>query len=300
MKPTPEQVVAEVIAALPDKWEWFYLDRGDSLQDEQVAKLISEGDEGVLALEDYFGYDLWSDYRHTQEQEAIDETFKDAGHEDHRDLISSAQEDEIREALQERDVSDPFGELLRATSDMYFRYLVESVNIDTNYTATGEDFDEQIAAIAEALSIDLDATRTEMRRGRDGSSSPHTLTNREALTDMLINASYGGSLYVFWHGDVEQMVRAGADFGNETHPRTITWTDPNLLVLDMMNGSGFECQISGTVTLPYDRTNVALDWRGRGAGYSWNEVTGGLVGSAYDNKPTIAETEEVDAQGQAE
>lgn len=289
MKPTPEQVVAEVIEALPTKFEWYYASYDDELTDRQLGRIINEAT-------DYTGYDavrddldeILTEYRWQSEKDAIDEAFKDADHVEHRDLISGEQEDEIREALWERDNSDPMEELLKRTPEKFFRYRVDC-EVGAEYLMDEEEWDETVREIATAVGIDLDTAHPPNLHRRDASGQPVIETNRGTITEMLANSGSGGGLYVFWRGDTEQMVRAMCDF--DPKPRTITWENPSLLVLSTMNGSGFECDVVGTITLPFDTENLYLDATNVGPGYSWNDTTGALSGSGYDNRPTITEAQ---------
>lgn len=53
------------------------------------------------------------------------------------------------------------------------------------------------------------------------------------------------------------------------------WTNPTLVILDSMNGSGYAEEVVGTVTADFDRTKLRIDAKGAGYGYSWSEVAGG-------------------------
>jgi hypothetical protein len=100
-------------------------------------------------------------------------------------------------------------------------------------------------------------------------------------------------LYVLWYGPPTDLVMAtfqttdeGFAYLHDGMHRTISWTDPHLLLLNPWNGSGHDVKVTGTITKPWTRERVCVDNASTTPGYSWEQVCGPHW-PAYANTCTI-------------
>lgn len=235
---------AMIREALPEQVTLAYADRGDRLTVEQVQTAIREGSDAVRE-------EMW--------EWCADSAYHGEGYylEDLPDLLRESIADDpnldyfAREVLRGRDDSDLFGEVLRLTPSMLFRYDLDH---------EGDDPDE----LGEALGLSPDV----IAANRDG-----------ILSALAETAYYGGHLAIIWYGDPLDVVTATdrAHYGEA--PATISWDNPRVLIRDGLNGSGWDFQFTGTVTLPFEVGRVTTDEKG--PGYSWTEIAGPYE-PAYD------------------
>lgn len=173
------------------------------------------------------------------------------------------------DAIMENDDSDIIPQLIRNTFGQLLRYEVAS--IETGYSSTPTELRKSAKRIARLTGIDY-------------------MANRDALWELVTEASYGGTLYVLWYGDVDDLLARAADieFGAAKPGGHITWTDGHLLILDLHNGSGHDVKVTGTIRRPLDTAQCSVDEKGNGGnyGYSWTDVCD-PVASYYRNDPTI-------------
>jgi hypothetical protein len=84
-----------------------------------------------------------------------------------------------------------------------------------------------------------------------------------------------------------------ADVAEAIGATQVTVTDPHLLIHDAFNGSGADCQVTGTVTVSLTPGTVKLD--SQTPGFGWSKIAG-VSHSAYAptnvvwSKETAAET----------
>lgn len=264
---------ARALEAIPEKVELVFVQYDDGLTDEQIQKQLN----GEAPWDDADLDEFQSDQSYEGAIAVIDE-YVDA---DDIEVLKSDTDpigkfDELRLEVQDRDQSDPFSDLLRRTSDRCFRYYI-GVDSSVTWQSDEAEIQENVNAIAEAIGADpvehFDTIRAMLVEGQDG------------------------PVYVYWYGDVEQLVKAcnnydgtvATDGHDAVKAQTITWTTPYLLVLNGLQGSGMDAAFPGTVTLPFNRENLKLDAKGIGNGYSWDDVAG-MVRSAYACEVTITET----------
>jgi hypothetical protein len=243
------QAAAELtVSRLDEKYALVHIDRGDRLTDDQVQKLIA-GDEEVLD-EDWVSENRWHGVNLVLD-EILDEGARDFL-EEHEAL------EQVREAIEDRDESDPIRDLMRETGSKLLRY-----RLDAEAAAGAWKFsDEQVNSAAHALAAAADIDFWD---------------NCEALRELVAHASYGGGLYVLWRGDIKPVYDAVCTvrFSDTASKVTVQWTDPELLLLDQWNGSGHTVRVRGTVRLVFDPDRLCLDTAHAPGGYSWTDVVGG-------------------------
>ena len=69
---------------------------------------------------------------------------------------------------------------------------------------------------------------------------------------MLRQASYGGSLVIYFYDDVSDFI--------ETTQNTITFRNPVIAIIDTINGSGDHCNLGkvGEIEMPFSRERIRL------------------------------------------
>ena len=249
------------IEALPDKVELVYVDHRDQLTDEQLQTVLTESLDAVLQDVDEQAMDLRDEGVWAVLEDCLDTEDLDLLRADHVGLF-----DELRYALQARDVSDPFRDLLRNSGGRLVRYRLDYDLAPGSWSWSAQEADDAARDLAEAAGL-----------AYEGDTA-------QACRDLVANASGGGSLWVVWDADVEDLHDAlsyGADDNKPVASGTITWTDPCLLVLDSFNGSGHDARIEGELSAAFDPARLTLD--SQGPGYSWQDVSG-AVPSGYDSK----------------
>lgn len=237
-----------VISRLAEKYELVYIDRGNYLADEAIHKLFAG--EGDVLDDDWLFENKRQGTKHVLEN-LLDEDARQFL-EDHDAL------DRVTEEIENRDYSDPIGDLMRETGSKLFRYRLDGESPANSWEFSDDQLTEAARALAEAAGIDF-------------------WDNTVALRELVANASYGGGLYVLWRGDIKPVYDAVCKrrFHDPAPEITVQWTDPDLLVLDQWNGSGHVVRVRGTVRVPFAPDLLALDIvRGPG-GYSWADVVGG-------------------------
>lgn len=252
-----QAVLERALAALPDKTYLAYIGYDEELSDGQIHHILTEEGWPDDLLE-FIDESSW-----TGENYVVDEVLNES----ERRLLDDAElMDKLIDAIRERDASTPIDNITRRTPAKLFRYNL-GVDVTTGWDASDEEIEEQVQGIADAIGLhDQD----------------------DAIKAILREASSGGVACIYWQGDVEDILDAsqGARFNDKKF--TITWTNPSLLVLNSMDGSGMDGSLAGTVTLPFDPERLKLDARNIGNGYSWDEVAG-IVPSAYRTDCTITE-----------
>lgn len=247
-----DAAMARALDAIPEQVELVDIAYDDQLTDEQIQSAFKGTPPFEIA-----DLDEWeSDARHAGLWATL-ESYVDT---EDLDLLRADQSrfDELQQAVEERDLSDPFGALARRTPHKWIRYTldVEPVSV---WASAEDEITEDMQTIAEELGI-------EWNQG-----------NRVLLRELVTNAGGGGRLHILWYGAVDELIDAAQQEDADGKPQTITWENPHLLVLSTAYGSGHMVSYEGTITLPFDRNRLKLDARNVGNGYSWSEdVTGGL------------------------
>jgi hypothetical protein len=217
----------------------------DRLRDDQLQHTLDTGDEPD---------DLWT-WQAEAQWESIGYWIEYNVEKADAEWLTPDDYDAIRDALQENDQSDPFGQLLRQTPARWVRlYLgdVESIEF--------ADEDEVLDAKA--------SIRALLNLGDEGDEA--------SLETVLLNHETGGGVYLYFLADMEAMIN---DRFQGQGPATITVENPSVLVFDRWSGSGMSAELGSTVTVPYDPEHVTID-QGQGSFSDW--VCGGLYGNESD------------------
>lgn len=259
-----EVILNCAIDRLPAKWQWFYAAYDDKLGASQVQQLFASDDGEMSIIEDIEMNS--ADYRHDRMWEVVEEAVPD------EEELEALRDDEsmfdrLREAIWERDESDIIGELADNTR-LFLRYRLGDTPGDYNdlepnsWNWGKREIYNAARRLAKIAGIPWKG-------------------NEDRMRELVVNATYGGELFVFWYGGVKDLIDATVrHYGGYDKPQTITWTNPTLLVLDYYNGSGHEVALEGTYSRPFDPERLVVD--SAGSGYGWDAVCG--LSSGYYSK----------------
>lgn len=259
----------EVIKQLPEKVTLTYVDYRDELNSEDCAKILGgQLDDVALDIDENndrsYGYDsvLEDIIPDAEEREA----FKDS--DDYPDFMC---------ACDERDDSNVIRELAKNSGNKMVRFRINLPDGNQFYqdgwVHTWEE--KQIIQTAKDMAK---ALRVQYKK------------NADKLVEIVENASYGGYLYVLAYVDFEDLMDAVDHcLQKDSHKVRITFTNPNVLILDRLNGSGHENEIEGKVTIEFSKKDLdtnsgamQLDEKGAKTGYSWSDDIAGVVKSCYE------------------
>ncbi|WP_030660808.1 hypothetical protein [Streptomyces rimosus] len=255
-----------VISRLDEKYVLVHIERGDCLTDEQIRKLFA----GEEALDlDWWDENRWQGVKYVL-HDLLDQNARDFLEE--HDVL-----DRIVQAIEERDESDPISELMRGTGSKLFRYRLDAEAAPDPWRFSEKETEDAARTLGTAAGIDF-------------------WDNVGALRELVAHASYGGDLYVLWRGDIKPVYEAVRKLSWTEAPEiTVQWTDPELLVLDQLNGSGHSVRVRGSLRLPFNPDRLFIDTARGPGGYSWTDV----VGSGYlpeGDEPEFIETSKEESQ----
>ncbi|MFH9731810.1 hypothetical protein [Streptomyces sp. NPDC017260] len=256
-----------VVSRLAEKYTLVYVDRGECLSDEQIHKLLA-GEEDVLN-DDWFFENRAQGTNHVL-SELLDDDVRQFLEEN--DVL-----EQVREAVEERDESDPLGDLMRMTSSKLFRYQLDAEAKGEPWRLSEDEADDAARRLGEDIGVSFE-------------------DNADPLRELVAHASYGGNAHILWHGDVRTVYDAvrRVRFHEPAPEITIQWTDPELLVLDSWNGSGHSVKVRGTIRLAFNPNHLFLDTAKGPGGYSWTDVVGAGYQSEGD-EPEFSTSKEENA-----
>jgi hypothetical protein len=274
----------EIIKRLDKSYQLVYVDYRDELTDEQVA-MIARGDyESLWESSIDWESGSRSDGARYHINELVDDVIRDWEREDDADYSElkdgfdlSAEWDEVNEAIQDRDDSDPYREMAAHTSDVLMRVNVDYQMVDPEASPHPEDnaypMGEEDPS-PERLLTDV--------------GLPVTERNVKVANSILANSNpyYSGATcsWIF-AADVEWLYMLSSD-----PEAIIEITNPYLWLGNPWQGDGWvnEEPFEGTVRVK--RGNLRTDkdnW-----GYGWNAVVGGVYVSGYEVELKVVEKEE--------
>ncbi len=240
--------VEQIIALLPETVSLYYVDYRDDLSERlnEVQDAIHGDPEG---LDDIFmDWDTWEAIKYVLDELKSDMQREfDIDENEAKELIDDF-DDELRDAIYNRDDSTPLKDLIRNTGEQIFFY-------DTGAHIGGytDDLKERIKDVKRALNIP--------QKNKD---------HDNYIEDMCCNAGYGGRLVVYFRDDLESWIHLDESkniihFSNDVH----------IAIIDNLNGSGGDTSISYSFSLPFNRKNLFLD---KTISYSYTYDVCGMVG----------------------
>jgi hypothetical protein len=152
-------------------------------------------------------------------------------------------DDEIREAIEERNQSNPMKDLMRHTSKIIFFY------------ETGYEMDSESWSWTEAR-VRQERIAIKRHLGILGYSA-----SDEAIVAMIQMATYGGSLVVFFREKFEDLIFEGEGKREASH---VIFSNPMIAIVNTANGSGSDCPLGGvgnpvSIRMPFKRNNVNVE-----------------------------------------
>lgn len=280
------EMVQGLKSLIPENTDVYYISYDEQLSDEQID-LVLAGQDGS-AYEDFLdNSDLFGD---ESTENVAREALADGFRNDRTDIdwedLDTDEKDQLIDLVQERNTSDPIADLTRNTHPQLMRTSLSTPSYDKRL---GEAWSGDALYARE----ESETSRALVQRRRDivaDKLAEHGVdtalpANREAIAELIDNGPYnwheGVSLDVIFHAKVNE-VSASQD-----GPSKLAFTDPYVVLIDRINGSGHDVKLQGTVSkrIPEaekasePETRVFLDDDGRG-GYGWDQVAG-VVKSAY-------------------
>lgn len=175
--------------------------------------------------------------------------------------------DEIIEALREKDDSDPVKDLIRNTSDIHC-YFDLGYDVDEPFGADEEEQEEEIDGICKVLKIAKDSPM------------------REKIAGIYYNASYGGSLRIYFPAGLLTLLSGNGWDGSKEDFKSIKFKGKfRVVIIDTMNGSGdFEDDIELDVEYDFDRSLLGVSEEDH---YGFEEIFGDDCGIKHCETPTF-------------
>jgi len=228
-----EQLTAE----LPTTVSLNYVDYRDDL-DEHAKKLQS-----CIHQNNWEAMDELLDGNWEQENDAVHEVLKELKNDIKAKYelkgktakrIIEENEDYLRDEIYNRDDSNLLKDLLRNTKRFICFYDINYEVESESWKWTDKEVQQERQRIKKQLKI----------RAND--------TYDDRIEMMIRQASYGGSLVVYFRIDVSELIGIEAT--------TIEFTNPEIAIINNCNGSGDNCNLHGhTFKLPYNKENVFID-----------------------------------------
>jgi hypothetical protein len=287
---TATDIAGYVRRQLPKTTSLVYIHYDDALTPDQIQAHFAAAD-GIYTVCDEI-----NDHFYDNADDRAREIIKDIIDDDEAQDLLESDDDEYRDLIDtvhERDDSDPRADLLRNTHAMLFRYRLsddwENYPISRqNYNDESDTDEREAQHIASTLGIDVDRYRGDSWNAADRQvdETARKLADiagvwyddfRDSLTEIIVNASYGGSPEISWYGDPRELIGAlkRSESGDEWDLNgTITFREPHLLLIDFYNGCGHDAKLKGAViTVPFDPSRIVVD-DAKNVGYGWDSIAG--------------------------
>ena len=286
-----EQRAAIVTKDMDDPMLYF-IDRGDQCTDEQMDDLLAGN---VLAVEesirDHFDDSVYERVSEKAE-ELTNEAFENGDIDKDWDELDEDERQEIRQAVEAKDESTPVDDLMRVTGPQLVRNSFGSPyeNLKNPSSYAGDWMDRQpgsgmdnegFADRVQAISTILTS------KGMDTTTPEAQTAIQELVSEGPWNFHEGVDVDLITYSELDE-VRVPSDFSGGTTTKDLEFTDPRILLIDRMNGSGHEVQIPGIVKVrltsnpdgePAEKGDRFVMDNAKGNGYGWDE-TASVVKSA--------------------
>lgn len=267
----------EITAKMDETVDLVFVEYDDKLTDEQVNMVLagrwSEVEDAVESV-----------FAESRENNLIEECEKAAAAAGYDwDELSETVQETVRYEVERRDGSDPVADLLRQTPKQLLRTCLGQPGPLAG-AAWQEDFGND-----EAIAIRHEAVAGILRGAGLNTATPEATS---AIAELVSESGgmwhEGVDLDVLWYGDVA--TASSSPSSEHSGSNTLTFTNPTILLIDRINGSGHEVRILGQVRKnlapnldqeDLERTEkVYLD--SAAGGYGWDSIAG-VVKSAYES-----------------
>lgn len=292
-EPDESEQLATLVTKDMDDPMLYYINQGDSFSDEQMDDLLAGN---VLAVEESIR-DRFSDYVYDETRSKAEELTNEAYDEGTIDRswgeLDDDEQNEIRYAIEAKDESTPVKDLMRETGPQLVRTSFgspyQSLKNPSSYSGNwmnsqpGDGMDnEAFADRVQAVSTILTA------KGLDTTTPEAQEAIEELVTEGPWDYHEGVDVDLITYADLD-VVRVPSDFSGGTTTKDLAFTNPRILLIDRMNGSGHDVEIPGTATVrltsnpdgePAEKGDRFVMDNAKGNGYGWDE-TAGVVKSYY-------------------
>lgn len=283
-------------------YDLIFVDYDDRLRDEQIDSFLS-GDH--QAIDEHLD-DLFYDARDEAAQSRATQIAERLGLE--WDDLSVEAQDEMREFVEGCDTSEPLPQLAKNTPPQLMRAPIhDDITAGMRSWAEREGVDHQMLAFGdfeEAAGLRVKYLTEQLQTA---GFNPDMMTDedRTEIVSLATEGPYnwheGVRLDVIWYGHIEDAAvpRDGTPKhlrfgGSPAFSRENATGKVRVVLLDTMNGSGYDAALSQplTVTVTEDRP-ARLDSGGNSHGYGWDDAAG-VYKPAYsvDVNATSLETED--------
>lgn len=260
-----EKAVTESLAYV----DLAHVEQGDGLTNDQANRILrgewNDVEDEIIDAH----YDDMCDRADELAREAVEESGADW------DDFDEDEQDRLREIVMEADTSDPLAAHLRHTralvrvpvaGSLNLAYLVGNHWMDNSEEDRGPR-EQAIATLLADAGVDTDDPGV-----------------KDAIEELVAEGPYAWTdstrLDVLWHGGIEDV--AVKPRGAQDGTRTLSFTNPSVVLIDTTAGSGHEVTVPATVTSKLGgEVTPRLDEEEHG--YGWDQ-TAGVVKSAYATK----------------
>jgi hypothetical protein len=229
----------QVKELLPARVSLYYVDYQDSL-DEHLGVLQecihNQNQESLYEKTDewYIESPFYAFEYLDQELKSDIERAFDVDEDEAEEIFEEFRES-IRDEYYERDDSTLIKDLLRNTGKQTMFYDTGYYVADGSWNFNEKEMAQEVKSIKRALGLKIRDTQYDQK-----------------LTELIANASYGGSLVIYFYESAE-------DFFNLENSNVINFKDACVAIIHTGNGSGFDTQLVGSeISLPLNPKNIFL------------------------------------------
>lgn len=253
---TEKLTVEAAIAKLADKYELVYVAYDDKLSDEQVEKVVSGDLEGF--------WEATSEFESESRWHGSEYVIKDVFTDDEWDSLEPDEQEEVRDAIYERDESAWDTELMSHTSNPLLRI---------NAISEDDSFSHREVCAGDILDhIGFDATEHNIKIINN--------TLAECSTDVMMG---------YWVLSADLATLYKSNEGDK-----LRFTNPHLFLGNPFTGAGWVTEEALHGTIDIDREDVHTDKEA--FGYGINEIYGGVYASEYESEVAIVTEEQLQAE----
>lgn len=225
----------QIKSLLDDKYYLHYIDRNDSFENnlDEVGQAIRK--QTWEPIDEIMEPSYQDNYAMNIALEELVEKLVDEFHIDKSEAETLVEHnlDFLMETIEERDQSTPLDDMFRNTGNVVAFYDTDVYLPDP----FGEESQkESLKEIKKALKIKLSDK-----------------TYDDNIMDMILNASYGGRLVIYFNPDIKEFIYI-------EDKNAIEVSNPVVAIVDTMNGSGGDTTLKGLkFTLPFNPKNFFFD-----------------------------------------
>ncbi|MBP6238821.1 MAG: hypothetical protein KA270_17405 [Saprospiraceae bacterium] len=226
----------KILYFLPKNTDLIYIDYRGSFDEchQEIQDSIQSGNWEAIDNAIDFNDSQWEGIKYVIKELRSD--LEDHWSEDQVEEALEKYDDQIRNYCYEKDTSNPIKDLCRNTGDMVMFY-------DTGYEVEGESWSWGKAKL-----------RLERYLLKKHLGIVNTTMYDQRIEEMLENASYGGQLVVYFHGDIQNLI-----FEKGTY-NTVRFKNAHIAIINTYNGSGYNTELNKSeFSLPFDAERIFVE-----------------------------------------